>query len=356
MESFNQHIRQLLLLSCIIVLGFLIFQQLNMFLPGFLGAITLYILSRGNFFYLVNNRKWNVRWTSTLFLFLYLLLIIGPSYYIVKLIIPKVTDLSGRSQELMSGLQHLSDAIFQNTHIRVLTTENIQLWQRQMGSFIPGFLNSTIFIFGNLLMMLFIVYFMLVNAAYLEQKLVKWLPLRPDSIKKLGLETLHLVRANAIGIPLISLIQGVTATIGYWIFGLANFGFWGFLTGVFAFFPILGTMVIWFPLVVLMYARGDNLQGMGLLLYSAIVTGNVDYLSRITLMRKIGKMHPVLTILGVILGLGLFGFMGFIFGPLLFSYFILLIKIYTIEFVHQRSSVPDSKEIQKIDYYSDPKT
>jgi len=115
-------------------------------------------------------------------------------------------------------------------------------------------------------------------------------------------------------------------------------------------------MVIWFPLVVLMYARGDNLQGMGLLLYSAIVTGNVDYLSRITLMRKIGKMHPVLTILGVIFGLGLFGFMGFIFGPLLFSYFILLIKIYTIEFVHQGSAVHDSKEIQKIDYYSDPKT
>jgi len=345
MESFNQHIRQLLLLVCIIVIGFLIFQQLYMFVPGFLGAITLYILSRGKFFYLVNQRKWNVRWTSVLFLILYLVLLVGPSFYIVKLIIPKITDLSGRSQELKSGLQHLSDVFYQNTNQRILTPENIKLWELQMRSFIPGFLNSTISILSNLLMMFFMIYFMLVNGTYLEKALLKYIPLKAENIKKLGSETLHLVRANAIGIPLISLIQGVTATIGYWIFGLAEYGLWGFLTGVFAFFPILGTMVVWVPLVVLLYSRGENLQGMGLLLYSAIVTGNVDYLSRITLMQKIGNMHPVITILGVILGLGLFGFMGFIFGPLLFSYFILLIKIYIIEFIQQEKKPTISDEI-----------
>ena len=316
-----------------------------MFVPGFLGAITLYILSRGKFFYLVNQRKWNVRWTSVLFLILYLVLLVGPSFYIVKLIIPKITDLSGRSQELKSGLQHLSDVFYQNTNQRILTPENIKLWELQMRSFIPGFLNSTISILSNLLMMFFMIYFMLVNGTYLEKALLKYIPLKAENIKKLGSETLHLVRANAIGIPLISLIQGVTATIGYWIFGLAEYGLWGFLTGVFAFFPILGTMVVWVPLVVLLYSRGENLQGMGLLLYSAIVTGNVDYLSRITLMQKIGNMHPVITILGVILGLGLFGFMGFIFGPLLFSYFILLIKIYIIEFIQQEKKPTFSDEI-----------
>ena len=38
------------------------------------------------------------------------------------------------------------------------------------------------------------------------------------------------------------------------------------------------------------------------------------------------------TVLGVIVGLKLFGFWGFIFGPLLISYFLLLGKIYNIEF------------------------
>jgi len=334
MESFNHQIRQLTLLISIIIIGYLILQQLYMFIPGFLGAITLYILSRENYFYFTNTRKWHRNWTAGLFLLLYAALIGGPLYYIIKLMVPKITEMSGRSQELITGLQHLSDSMYRYTGQRLLTTENMELWQRQMRNFIPSFLNSTISIISNILMMFFIVYFMLVNGIYIEQILAKFIPLRPESVKKLAYETQHLVRANAIGIPLISLIQGVTATLGYWIFGLQEFGLWGFLTGVFAFFPILGTMLIWAPLVVLLYSRGENWQGTGLLLYSAIVTGNVDYLSRITLMQKIGNMHPVLTILGVIIGLGLFGFMGFIFGPLLFSYFILLIKIYNSEFIN----------------------
>jgi predicted PurR-regulated permease PerM len=41
----------------------------------------------------------------------------------------------------------------------------------------------------------------------------------------------------------------------------------------------------------------------------------------------------VVTILGVLVGLGLFGFIGLVFGPLLISYIILLFDIYMNEFV-----------------------
>ena len=50
-------------------------------------------------------------------------------------------------------------------------------------------------------------------------------------------------------------------------------------------------------------------------------------------MKRIGDVHPVTTILGVIVGLGLFGFVGLIFGPLLLSYVVLLFKIYMNEFI-----------------------
>ena len=142
-----------------------------------------------------------------------------------------------------------------------------------------------------------------------------------------------MVKANAVGIPLISLIQGITAWIGYLIFGLDDAIMWGFLTGVFAFFPIVGTMMIWVPLVIFLYSQGMNGPATGLLIYSIAVTGNVDYLARVTLMKKIGNVHPLITVFGVIVGLKLFGFMGFIFGPLVFSYTIILIKIYSHEFV-----------------------
>jgi predicted PurR-regulated permease PerM len=59
-----------------------------------------------------------------------------------------------------------------------------------------------------------------------------------------------------------------------------------------------------------------------------------------------GNVHPMITVLGVIVGLKLFGFMGLIFGPLLVSYFIILIKIYLNEFAAPTPSTaePSLKE------------
>jgi predicted PurR-regulated permease PerM len=85
--------------------------------------------------------------------------------------------------------------------------------------------------------------------------------------------------------------------------------------------------------VIFLYAQGQTSQATGLLIYSLIITGNIDYLTRVTLMKKIADIHPLITVFGVIVGLQLFGFMGFIFGPLIFSYSIILVKIYAHEFV-----------------------
>jgi predicted PurR-regulated permease PerM len=95
----------------------------------------------------------------------------------------------------------------------------------------------------------------------------------------------------------------------------------------------IGTMLIWVPLVLYTFAIGNTWQATGLLIYCIVVVGQIDYISRVTLLRRIGDVHPVTTILGVIVGLGLFGFMGLIFGPLLISYLVLLFKIYMNEFI-----------------------
>jgi predicted PurR-regulated permease PerM len=193
--------------------------------------------------------------------------------------------------------------------------------------------------------MLFMLYYMLYHGSEMEKTMFRIIPLKDENTAVLAAETRRMVRANALGIPLISLIQGLTATLGYFIFGVNDWALWGFLTGLFAFFPIVGTMIVWVPLVIYMFAIGDTWNATALLIYSVIITGNVDYLSRITIMKKMGNVHPVITVLGVIVGLGLFGFIGLIFGPLLINYIILLIKIYISEFAPRtEASVAINKE------------
>ena len=97
---------------------------------------------------------------------------------------------------------------------------------------------------------------------------------------------------------------------------------------------------------VIFFAQGQNFKGIMMLAYGFGIIGLVDNLFRITLQKKIGDVHPLVTILGVIVGLNLFGFIGLIFGPLLISLFVLLVKIYTLEFNKDQAaatlSEPDS--------------
>jgi predicted PurR-regulated permease PerM len=333
MTQFNNRIRQVVLLLVISFFGFLIIKELYVFLPGLMGALTFYILGRERYFKLTENRGWKPALTALAFILIFLLVIAAPLYYTVVLVSPKITDVFSHADELKVGVQALSDKLKQFTGEELMSEKNLSSLQSNLANFIPTFLNSSATILGNTLVMFFVLFFMLTGGREMEKTVRQFIPLHQESIVALAQETKHMVKANAIGIPLISIVQGLAAWLGYLIFGLDDALMWGFLTGVFAFFPIVGTMLIWVPLVIYLYSQGLSTPATGLLIYSLVVTGNVDYLARVTLMKKIGNVHPLVTVFGVIVGLQLFGFMGFIFGPLVFSYVIILIKIYAHEFV-----------------------
>jgi predicted PurR-regulated permease PerM len=142
-----------------------------------------------------------------------------------------------------------------------------------------------------------------------------------------------MVISNAIGIPVIALLQGVVALIGYLIIGVNEPWFWFVVTCITAMLPIVGAALAYVPLAIIFFANSQNWQGTFMLIYGFAVIGTVDNVFRFALAKKIGNVHPMITVFGVIIGLKLFGFIGLIFGPLLISMFILLLKIYYSEFI-----------------------
>lgn len=317
----------------IVVIAVLLIFELTVFIPGFLGGITLYILSRSLFFQFIFKYKWKKGLTALLFIFAFILLIAIPIYIGIELVSPKLKIITEQQDKFTHGIQIIADKIKVATGVDLFTADNAKQTATKISAIIPQLLNSTAVMLGNLLMMFFLYYYLLTGGASVELYLSKIIPLKNENIYLLAEETKMMVKANALGIPIICIVQGVFAALGYWIFGINDWPLWGFFTGLFAFFPMVGTMIIWVPLVAYMFATGNDFYASGLTLYSIVVTGNVDYVARITLMKKIGDVHPLITILGVIVGLKLFGFVGLIFGPLLISYFIILVRIYINEFV-----------------------
>lgn len=336
--SFNNRIKQVLLLFLILLMLFLVIRELYLFLPGILGAVTLYILSRGHYFQLVYHRKWRKGWAAGLFILYYTILIGLPVFLAITLISPKLNTFLNDPESVIQSAKASMNTIQQNLGFTLVSESSLTESLGKVTAIIPSLLNSTATLVTNLAIMLFLLYFMLVHGADSERNLNRIIPLKQENINMLAHETKRMVKANALGIPLISLIQGTVAALGYYLFGVNEWGLWGFLTGVFAFFPVVGTMIVWVPLVIYMYAVGDNGPATWLLLYSIVVTGNIDYVARITLLKRMGDVHPVITVLGVIVGLGLFGFIGLVFGPLLVSYIILLFNVYVNEFIEPEKS------------------
>jgi predicted PurR-regulated permease PerM len=331
-QAFNSRITQIIVLLLIILIAILLIKQLFTFLPGILGAITLYILSRSLYFKLIFKKKWKKGLTALLFIIGFLLIIALPVYLSVTLISPKVNDVLRNQDKVVQAVQVAAQKISEKLGTEVLSPDNIKTAAQKISAFVPSLLSGTATTLANLFMMFFLLYFLFAGGAEMEKRINKIIPLKPQNTNVLVSETKMMIKANALGIPIICIVQGIAATIGYLIFGISDWALWGFLTGIFAFFPFVGTMIIWVPLCLYMYAQGLVLPCVGLAIYSLVVTGNVDYIARISFMKKMGDVHPLITVLGVIVGLNVFGFIGLIFGPLLISYFLILVKIYVNEF------------------------
>ncbi len=82
-----------------------------------------------------------------------------------------------------------------------------------------------------------------------------------------------------------------------------------------------------------------------MLIYGFGVIGTVDNNFRFTLQKKMGNVHPLITVFGVVIGISLFGFIGLIFGPILISMFILLVKIYMNEFIERKKPADTQLEV-----------
>jgi len=329
----QNRIRQIFFLVAIVLLGLLLFFQLYSFLPALLGAITLYIVMRKAMFHLTLKKKWRKGWTAFLLMFISMIVILLPIGVLINLMSSKISYAIGHSNELVVALKKVVAELEQRFSIEIVSDENINKLGNMLAESLPKVLSATFNILGTIFFMYFMLYFMLVNGKEMEKDLYEHVPLKDENVHKLGYEVQNMVISNAIGIPVIALLQGIVAVIGYYIIGVEQPWFWFVVTCITAMLPVVGAALAYVPLAIIFFANGSSWQGIFMLIYGFGVIGLVDNVFRFTLQKKIGNVHPLVTVFGVIIGIGLFGFIGLIFGPLLISLFLLLLKIYSSEFI-----------------------
>lgn len=330
-------LKQISFFIILVALGILIFSDLANFLPAFLGSVTFYVVLRKYMNNMVYKRRMRKGLAAAILIFLAILVVVVPLWIFGALIGQKISDVVKHSTEVLTAVKSFAKEIQSRYNIALLSDDNINKASGMIANFLPNILGATFNTFTALLLMLFVLYFMLVQSREMEAWLVKYLPLKDENVIWLGKDLQELVFNNAIGVPLIALMQGVVALIGYFIFGVPDALFWFVVTAFGSMLPLIGAAAGYVPLAILLLAQGENFKGIAVLVYGLLIVGLTDNIFRFALQKRLGDVHPLITVFGVILGIKVFGFIGLIFGPILISLFILLIRIYVNEFGSKQS-------------------
>ena len=323
------------LVIIIVGLGTVLFVEFLPFISGILGALTTYIIVRKHMMHLIRKRQWKRSLAATVILTEVILCFLIPFSLFVWLIFNKVQSINFDPNQLLPAIEHLSDFIHQKTGYRLFEKGNLDI--SSIISIIPAIgeaimLNMSSFVL-NVFVLLFVLYFMLVSGQEMEKYITDILPFNDANKREMLHKVRILIKSNAIGVPLLAVIQGGIALIGYIIFDVPGPFLFGFLTCFASIIPIVGTSLVWFPLVIYLILTGNLVSAIGLAAYGFVVVVNMDHGIRFILQKKLADTHPLITVFGVIIGISLFGFMGVIFGPILLAVFLLCMNMFKKEYL-----------------------
>lgn len=191
-----------------------------------------------------------------------------------------------------------------------------------------GFFTSATSIVMSFFVSILAFYYFLVDGGSLKKKFLILSPLKEEDdlaiLSKIEMAMTSVVRGTII----VSVIQGLLAMLGFWVFGLPQPVLWGLITIISAFLPVVGTMIITLPASIYLLVTGGLVPGVGLLIWSFVLVSSIDNLIRPLLIKKGVEINALAILLSVLGGLSFFGPIGFILGPIFLSLLFTLLDMY----------------------------
>lgn len=337
-------VRQIFTLLIIVFIAIILFRSLIPFMSGLLGAITLYIMLKGWMRKLVFERKWKPSIAAAMLMIFSFFVILIPMTITIAMITSRLGNASSLFSEFVDVISSQVALFEAKIGYEISSNFNFDQIGLVIGNQLENLVGNTFNIFVAIGIMYFLLYYMLVNRRQFVESLYNYLPFKAENITIISDEVNSIVKSNAIGIPLVAILQGVVALIGFLILGVPNPWFWFVITAIGSMIPFIGTTIGIGPVIIILFASGQNWQAITMLIYGLVVVGSTDNLFRLFVQKKLADIHPLITLVGVVVGVPIFGFMGLIFGPLLISLFLLLLKIYKKEYI----DVETQTEIQPV--------
>ncbi len=180
----------------------------------------------------------------------------------------------------------------------------------------------------DLAMMLIALFFLLVSG----RELVAWIdsvsPLRPGQTRELLDEFKKVAYAVIVATVATAAVQAVVAFVGYLIAKVPHPVFFGTVTFFIALIPAIGAAGVCLFAALILLATGHPYMALFLAAWGIVVVGLIDNVVKPYLIKGELEMGGAVVFFALIGGIGAFGMVGLLVGPLAVATFLTLLRMY----------------------------
>jgi predicted PurR-regulated permease PerM len=312
----------------LLTLGVLILCALVLqpFFTGILGAIVLAVITERPYDWLASKIK-NRSACAAVALVLIILAVIVPAFFLAQELGQqafaavtalrsdasqnRMTDFIANRPALASAIQTFTSSIDINNTARSTAA--------YLGGNLAGLLGTSVRVITQLVVMLFLLFFLFRDRAPTLTSLRSLLPLREDETDELLDRVGNAIFASALGRLTIAIIQGVLGGLAFWVLGVPGVILWAFTLTIAAMIPAFGAFLVWGPVAIYLGLNGHWGKAALLAVWGGLIVSTIDNILYPILVGSHMRAHTATILISILGGIAVFGPIGIILGPVIFT-------------------------------------
>jgi predicted PurR-regulated permease PerM len=217
---------------------------------------------------------------------------------------------------------HLSQAEFEK---RLL--ENITIFGKSLMGGVTGGIGNVASAITDFIFMILSIFFFLEGGSEFVEGLEKYIPFSKKQRERLLRQTRGIIVSTIYGGVTIAVAQAIIGGVAFSLLSVPSPVIWGFAMFVASFIPLLGTFVVWGPMAIYLFFNGMILNSIILVIIGVLAISSIDNILRPLIIRGKIQMPTLAIFFSILGGIKVFGFIGFIMGPLVLALFISVIQM-----------------------------
>jgi predicted PurR-regulated permease PerM len=312
----------------LITLGVLILCALLLrpFFSAIVGAIVLAVVTQRPYDWLASRIK-NRSLCAAVTLILIVLAVIIPTFFLAQKLgeqalstisafrngahQERITSFIANRPALAFRIEDFTNSIDINNATRTIAT--------YVGGNLAGLFGNSVRIITQLVVMLFLLFFLLRDRTLALAALRSLLPLHEAESTELLDRVGNTILATALGRLTIAVVQGVLGGLAFWVLGVPSVILWAFTLTVCAMIPAFGSFLVWGPVAIYLGLTGHWGKAALLAIWGAVIVSTIDNILYPTLVGSHLRAHTATILLSILGGIAVFGPIGIVLGPVLFT-------------------------------------